>query len=91
MLQIIFMSGRFRRYSPARSNGQKDDVDTICNATFQELFYTWFLFLADMGCAEGVGESAHLDTIELCDRVYWWCIMDDERSFILKASCFAKS
>lgn len=79
------MSVRFRRCSPARSNGQKGDVDAICNTTFQELFYTWFLFLADMRCAEGVGGSAHLDTMELCGRVYGWCIMGGRRDFILKA------
>lgn len=82
MLQITFMSGRFRRYSPARSNGQKDDVDAICNATFQELFYTWFLFSRIWGVLKGL-ENLHIwillnFVIEFIGGALW---MTEEVSF----------
>jgi hypothetical protein len=54
------------------------------------LYLVFSFFLADMRCAEGVGGSAHLDTMELCGRVYWWYIMDDWRNFFSKVSRFCE-
>lgn len=54
------------------------------------VLYLVSFFFADMRCAEGIGRSAHLDTMELCGRVYGWCIMDGWRNFISKVSCFCE-